>query len=89
MPRFLLFAGDDINPHGGWDDYITSGETIDELESLLTWNKTKLGWQLIVNHERWDTDSITGHWYHIVDMESMDVVRQETSFKMRLNEKDR
>lgn len=84
MPRYLLFAGDDYQPHGGWDDYITGADSMGELESLLTWNKTKLGWQLVVRHERWDTNSLTGHWYHIVDMERMEVVRQKTSFKKGL-----
>jgi hypothetical protein len=35
MKRFLLFAGDNYYPEGGWDDFINSFDTLEEVELNL------------------------------------------------------
>lgn len=86
MHRYLLFAGDDNDPNGGWDDFICDRPTIEECRALCEWTKTPLGWKLFVRHKRWQTDAVTGHWLHIVDSEVREVVFQETSFKKGLDD---
>lgn len=89
MHRFFLFAGDEINAHGGADDLICDRPTIDELKALCTWTRNVWGWTLHVKHERWDTNSIVGHWLHILDTREDKIVYEMTSFKMKQDEKEK
>jgi hypothetical protein len=89
MHRYLLFAGDEVNPNGGWDDYITSRPSIDECKALCIWTKGVWGWSLHIKHNDWQTDSIMGHWMHIVDSRTGDKVYQMTSFKMKQDEREK
>jgi|GEM_PF-6016663 hypothetical protein len=89
MHRYLLFAGDEYHPNGGWDDFITSRPTIAELKALCKWSKTAAGWQLYVAHKDWQTDSFSGHWFHIVDRDTMEVIHEETSFKIAMHEREK
>jgi hypothetical protein len=88
MHRYLLFAGDEFHPHGGWDDFICDRHTAEELKALCTWTKSPFGWILHVKHKNWKTDSFSGHWLHIVDRDTLEVVFQETSFKKAMHERD-
>jgi hypothetical protein len=38
MKRYLLFAGDNFYPEGGWNDYCGSFDTIDEAIDYLNGN---------------------------------------------------
>lgn len=53
-PNFLLFAGDNYYPRGGYDDLIAYAETEDELRQIIEDNKSKrfgdsFDWWQIVN----------------------------------------
>lgn len=89
MHRYLLFAGDEYYPHGGWDDFITDRPTIEELKALCAWTKSDWGWILNVKHKDWQTDSYSGHWLHIVDRDTLEVVFQETSYKKTMDEREK
>jgi hypothetical protein len=56
MKRYLVFAGDDYYPCGGWDDFVGSWETIEEVREAMN-GRLKIpgdGWQ----------------WWHAVDTRS-------------------
>jgi hypothetical protein len=89
MHRYLLFAGDEYHPNGGWDDYITSRPTEQECKELCQWTKSVLGYVLHVKHKDWQTDALYGHWVHIVDSRTGEVIYQMTSFKMKQDERDK
>lgn len=56
LKRFLLFAGPDYYPGGGWDDFRGSFDTRQEAEDYYNAGGPDK------NYPKWD-------WYHIVDME--------------------
>lgn len=89
MHRYLLFAGDEYHPNGGWDDYYTSRPTIDECIALCKWTKIAIGYTLSVDHPDWQTDSFYGHWMHVVDARTGEIVYHMTSFKMKDNEREK
>lgn len=48
MKRYLLFAGYDFYPAGGWDDFISDGNTVEELKLL---GETGHDWAHIVDRD--------------------------------------
>lgn len=78
MKQFLLFAGDNHDPKGGWDDFITDADSIDELKSLVSCSYDDAGkYDYVyfeINHPRWDCDSPSDQWLQIVDGNSKEVV---------------
>ena len=63
MKRYLLFAGMDYYPSGGWDDYLGDFITISECLSHLKEEKNRC----------WDPLE----WHHIVDTKTMKIVEIE------------
>lgn len=49
MKRYLLFAGDDYYPGGGWDDFMGSFDTIEECQAFGTDTKRGFDWYQIVD----------------------------------------
>jgi len=39
MPRYLLFMGENYYPVGGWDDYVASSDSIEELQARIQWRR--------------------------------------------------
>lgn len=83
MKKYLLFAGDDHYPSGGWEDFICDGNTIEELRALCAWVKGGFDYELKIDHEDWDRDSPSGQWLHIVDRDTGDIVFAECSDEKR------
>jgi hypothetical protein len=79
MKKYLLFAGDEYYAAGGWKDFICDAETIDELRVLCAWEKYEFDWELKIDHPKWDRDSPSGQWLHIVDRDTGNIVFAEDS----------
>ena len=47
LKRFLLFAGDEFYPGGGWDDFIAGYDT--ELEAIRVAEDNKFNWYHVVD----------------------------------------
>lgn len=59
MRRFLVFAGSDYYPQGGWDDFICSRPILSE---AIFYAKDQL--------------NKSAEWAHVVDFESLQIVRK-------------
>lgn len=68
MKRFLLFAGDQYYPSGGWQDFKKSFDTV--LEAV----KAAAG-----NTKDTDLRSGTWDWWQVVDLETGKMVDEGTS----------
>lgn len=66
VKRYLLFAGENYYPGGGWDDYVTDADTVEELRDLLK----RMGDSDDSSHD-WD-------WWQIIDIEEGKVVDVKT-----------
>jgi hypothetical protein len=80
MKRYLLFAGDNYYPTGGWEDFICDGDSIEELQALRSWGKDLYDWELKIDHARWLCESSSGQWLHIVDRDTAEIVLEESSY---------
>ena len=69
MKRYLLFGGDDYYARGGFHDFITSSDDLEELE-LLAVCLDNISWQ----HESGYGDYLTIKWYHIFDSKDKKIV---------------
>ena len=49
MKQFLLFAGDDYYPAGGWDDFIASFDLQKEAEDFMYQCNTRYDWYHIID----------------------------------------
>lgn len=68
MPRFLLFGGSRYYPGGGFNDLITSHLTTpEEVSSAIE--------DLIKDSLYSTEDYNTYHWYHVVDADTLQIVR--------------
>ena len=63
MKRYFLFWGDDYYPSGGWDDFGGDFDTVAEAEEMF----------------KADCSKRSRQWYHIVDTETMDKVKEGTT----------
>lgn len=62
MKRYLLFAGDNYYPGGGWKDFVDDCDDKKEAE-------------LFIKH--WSRKSLTGTWAHVVDSHSGKIVKSK------------
>lgn len=70
MNRYLIFAGHNYYPNGGWEDFIFSGKTMLECQTQI---KKKQGPNV------WEPYTILGEdygWYHIVDFLEGEIVEK-------------
>lgn len=58
--KFLIFAGDEYYPSGGWEDFITTIDTLSNVHLYID--------EIIKNNDH-DYD-----WMHVVDMETHDII---------------
>jgi len=56
MKQYLLFAGDNYYPAGGWDDFIDSFDEPEDAVIAGEVKETHYG----ITHKKYD-------WYHIID----------------------
>lgn len=49
MSRFLLFAGNDYYPAGGWGDFKGDFDTQEEAEAFLANSTQKFDWKQIID----------------------------------------
>lgn len=59
MKRYLLFAGDRFYPYGGWKDFISSYDTIDEAKAALD--------DPLTRHSYGGYPLGTYDWWHVID----------------------
>lgn len=57
MKRFLVFAGNNYYPGGGWSDFVSAHDTVDEARGAVTaeyqrQQPVKPDWHQIVDTER-------------------------------------
>lgn len=72
MKRFLVFAGDDYYPRGGFGDAQESFDTLDEA--------------ICYGHEHAHPYSDGGFgWWHVVDMDSRSMVSEGQGFNRKNN----
>jgi hypothetical protein len=70
MKRYMVFAYVVYYPSGGWGDFISAHETIDEARVVAL---------RAVGPDDWDSDNVTGRDVaQIVDSETMEVVQKLT-----------
>lgn len=62
MKQYLLFAGKNFDPHGGFEDYQGSYDSVDEIELLFDIKSITEGWD----------------WYHVVEHATMELVASGT-----------
>lgn len=62
MKRYLFFAGGTYYALGGWDDFIGDYDSQDEIEEIV-----KIGTEKGYIYD----------WYHIVDLETKEIVNRE------------
>lgn len=83
MKRYLLFAGDDYYPSGGFEDFITDADSIEELQSLISYTCSDAGKYdyvyLQINHPAWKCSSPSDQWLHIVDIEEGRIVFEDST----------
>lgn len=72
VKRYLLFAGDQYYPVGGWDDFKGSFDTPDEAVDAIRHPTEPNGWR---------TD-----WWHVIDGTTGDEVRDIFKEKRRGNQ---
>lgn len=71
MPRFMLFAGDNHYPFGGWDDARGGFNSPDDAFDYL-----KYGFLPEWSWEPTETDRRWWPWAHVVDLQSRRIVRR-------------
>lgn len=59
MKRFLLFAGDQYYPRGGWDDFIKDFDSLESAIEHVARRNVLRGWIHIV-----DTESKSIVWFN-------------------------
>ena len=68
-PRYIIFAGDQYYPLGGWDDLFGTAESLEEAKILY-----KKGFNTV------GSLGLQERWAHIVDAETNKIILEGTSW---------
>lgn len=68
MKRYVLFADDTYYPSGGWYDYVSSYDTVEEAVNEYRNNYVR-------EHDNKDNPMYS--WYHILDITTMAIIDEE------------
>lgn len=74
MERYLVFAGEDFYPAGGWHDCLGGFDSVEIARSAIRGEAGGPSPCIRPGYHKWYGD---GRWYHIVDTETGKIVQKE------------